>query len=298
MHIVHIINPYPSPVGSFDQQMQDWTVQSMLAAKRFSSSDIKISLCYTRLKEDDVMMPDGFQELSALSRTVQDVNTNLKGKKLPLIQDILEKVKELNEVDFVIYTNMDIVVLPSFYDFIFDKIKLHDAVIINRRRIHKGHIEGPIADIYADLGLSHPGFDCFVLHRTLLDLFDMGQICIGIPFLESSFTHHIAALAKSPFYVLDQHLTTHIGLEVMPKIEKDYYWHNRNEFFRKIQPRLKSNYQLRKFPYSELPFFKRICKWGLNPSLFIFNYLSLEYRSKKTHFRSFLAEWRWRFLQR
>lgn len=126
----------------------------------------------------------------------------------------------------------------------------------------------------------------------------MEHICIGIPFLESSFTHHLSAVANSPLYVMDQHLTSHIGLEVMPKIQQDYYWHNRNEFFNKIHPRLKKDYRLRKFPYAELPFFKRLLKWGLNPSLFIFNYFALEHQSKWTQFLSFVREWRWRILQR
>jgi hypothetical protein len=48
-----------------------------------------------------------------------DVNPLLKSRKLPLIKDILEKIKEIEKPDFVIFTNMDIAVMPFFYDAIF-----------------------------------------------------------------------------------------------------------------------------------------------------------------------------------
>lgn len=298
MHILHIINPYTASDDSFDGRMQELTMQSMLEAKRFTQNSAKISLCYTHLDGEEVTVPEGFAKLSTLERNILDLRSDLKGKKLPFIQDILNKASEINEVDFVIYTNMDIVVLPQFYAFVLEKIASHDAIVINRRRITKHRINDGLPEIYSDLGLSHPGFDCFVLEKSLLRSFDMGDICIGIPFLESAFTHHIAALAKSPLYVLDQHLTTHIGLDVLPKVNKAYYWHNRTEFFKVIQPRLKKNYQLSNFPYAALPRYKRAIKWGLNPSLFIFNYLALERKSTWGHFRKFVQELRWRILQR
>jgi hypothetical protein len=298
MHILHLINPYSSGNGSFDSRMQSLTMESMVEAKRFAKKDVHISLCYTCLEGDIVEVPSEFIQLSSLSRSIVDVHVDLNGKKLPLIQDILNKTEELGPVDYVIYTNMDIIVLPHFYSFIFGKLNQHDAIVVNRRRITQKHIESGLSEIYADIGLSHPGFDCFVLEQSLLKSFDMGKICIGIPFLESAFTHHIAALAKSPLYVLDQHLTTHIGMEVMPKINQSYYWCNRNEFFKTIQPRLKKEYQLAKFPYAELPRWKRFLKWGLNPSLYTMNYLTLERKSTLDYWRKVVQEMRWRFLQR
>jgi hypothetical protein len=64
----------------------------------------------------------------------------------------------------------------------------------------------------------------------------------------------------------DMHLTFHIGTEVMPPLNPEYFSHNRNEYQNKIYPRLKPLLDIRKFPYAELPFYKRIIKWALNPS--------------------------------
>jgi hypothetical protein len=149
--------------------------------------------------------------------------------------------------------------------------------------------------MYADLGKSHPGFDCFVFHKDLLHQFILDEICVGISFLEVGLIHNLLAFAKNPLYVPDAHLTFHIGMDVLvPRKQNPFYWHNRTVYFQKIEPLLKDKFLLAKFPYSKEKRIKRALKHALNPSLFTRNYLHLEIKNWKDRFN----EWRWNFLQK
>lgn len=254
----------------------------------------------TQYEEDRVIIPKGFQVLQNLTRSVLDVNPQLKGKKLPLIEDVLSVAAENSNADYLLYTNMDIALMPQFYDALFTYIKKgHDAVVINRRRLEKKYNSiDDLALMYSDLGKSHPGFDCFLFKKELLSKFYLDQICVGIPFLEATLIHNIFSLAEKPLFVPDAHLTFHIGMEVLSSREKAFYKHNRKQFFSMIQPRLKPHFSLKKFPYGALPFPKRLLKWVLNPSLFTKTYLELEGKTLHRKIKIWVDEFRWRFLQR
>jgi hypothetical protein len=77
--------------------------------------------------------------------------------------------------------------------------------------------------------------------------------------------HNLIAFAQNPKFVDTGHLTFHIGTEVMVPRNVEYYTYNRNEYETKVSPQLKPLLQLSKFPYSQLPFPKRMLKWMLNP---------------------------------
>lgn len=300
MNIAHIINPVNTPEGTELFTAQPITFESMLKARNFSRYPKNIQLVTTQFEEDRVIIPDGFQLLSNLERSVLDVNPQLNGKKLPLVGDILRKTKEIERADYLIFTNMDIALMPAFYDAVFAYIEQgHDAVVINRRRL--SHHYSKMEDLplmYADLGRSHPGFDCFVFKRELLDQLILDEICVGISFLEVTLLHNLFAFAENPLYVPDTHLTFHIGMEVLVPRNNLFYKHNRNVFFQKIYPQLQPFFELKKFPYGKLPFPKRSLKWMLNPGIFTRNYLRLEGQHVFRKIKSRLDEIRWRILQR
>lgn len=279
--------------------MQPITFESMRVAKNFSSHKDAISLYTTQFEEDLPIIPNYFQILSNLKRSVLDIDTNLKKRKLPLIKDILEKLKE-TDADHFIYTNADIALMPQFYDLVGTYISMgHDAIVINRRRLNKEY--NTIKDLplmYSDLGRSHPGFDCFIFHKDLLDKFVLGNICIGVPFMEVTLIHNLFSFAKNPILIDDAHLTFHIGSDVLDFKKDTFYDHNRNEFFRQIQPEIKQYFSIKKFPYGTLPLHKRMIKWVLNPSLFTINYLNLEGKNVLQKLKIVLDEIRWRILQR
>lgn len=269
-------------------------------AKQQSKTNALISLYTTQYEEDRSIIPAGFNILSNLERSVLDVNKKLQGKKLPLIGDILSKLKDAEASDYIIFTNMDIALMPHFYDAVFAYLeKGHDALVINRRRL--SHTYSTVEELplmYSDMGKSHPGFDCFVFKTELLEKFILDDICVGISFLEATLVHNIFSFAENPLYIPDAHLTFHIGMDVLVPRNNAFYHHNRRCFFDKIQPQLKPHFELKKFPYNSLPMPKRALKWILNPSLFTRNYLQLEGKNLFQRTKARLDEIRWRILQR
>lgn len=299
MHkIAHIINPVKVGPASDLFTAQPVTFRSMLTAQRMSANR-NIGLYTTQYPEDRGIVPEGFTMLPDLERSVLDVDPRLKGKKLPLIGDVLSRTKDI-DCDYVIYTNMDIALMPFFYDTVCNYLdRGHDAVVINRRRlVHTYSRIEELPLMYADLGRSHPGFDCFVIRKALLDRFVLDEICIGISFLEAALVHNIFSFAEDPLFIPDAHLTFHIGMDVLVPRSNDFYRHNRRVFFDRIYPQLRPYFSLRKFPYGALPFPKRAVKWMLNPSLFTRNYLHLENKSFWQKVKTRLDEVRWRILQK
>lgn len=272
----------------------------MAVAKNFSAYKNQITLCTTQYEEDVEIIPDYFRKLSHLDRSVIDCNSQLSGKKLPLIKDILDKIQEVPNADYCLYTNVDIALMPHFYDTVFHYINQgHDAIVINRRRLsaaYKRPEELPL--MYSDLGKSHPGFDCFVFKKELIASFVLNEICVGISFLEAAMVHNIFSFAKNPLFIPDAHLTFHLGMEVLVERNNAYYKHNRAVFFNLIYPKLQPYFSLKKFPYGSLSFPNRMMKWVLNPSLFTLNYLNLEKKNGLQKWKAYLDELRWRLLQK
>ena len=298
--LTHIINPVKVTESSDLYKSQPITFASMIRAKSYTENLCQINLCTTNFEEDSTIIPEGFLSLSNLTRSVLDVNPKLSGKKLPLIADIFDKFNEVPDSDYYIYTNADIALMPYFYNVVHQYvIQGYDAIVINRRRISKKYADEICLEMmFADLGKSHPGFDCFVIKKELIRCLILDNICVGIPFVEVALVHYLFSFATKPLFLPDAHLTFHIGLDVMPERNKDFYWHNRIAYFTKIQPILKPHFNLSKFPYASLSLHKRAIKWILNPGLFTRNYLELETKSIGKKLKYLINEWRWRFLQK
>jgi hypothetical protein len=300
IRLAHIINPVKVTEKSELYNAQPITFESILKAKTFSKFNEEIELYTTQFSEDRDLIPKRFIVLDDLRQSVLDVNSKLSGKKLPLIRDILDQIDSATEAEFIIYTNMDIALMPHFYDFVFNKLEAgYDAIVINRRRISKKfNSVSQLPEMYSELGLSHPGFDCFIFRKEYIQKMILNDICVGISFLEVSLIHNLFCLAQNPLFIPDAHLTFHIGLDVLVDRKNEFYKHNRSIYFNKIQPHLKKGFELKKFPYGTLPFHKRAFCWVLNPSIFTRNYIELEFKSFGNKLKFYLDEIRWRILQR
>jgi len=276
MKIAHVINIFTPDYQSDLYIAQPITLESMHVAHDFASGKVDVTLYSANFKEDDNIIPDYFNKTNRLERSVLDVYKFEKQKKLPLIKDILTSLYNASDADYFIYTNNDIILQPFFYVGVKQIIdKGYDAFIINRRRIHSGFSNvDELPQIYAETGKKHPGFDCFVFKRDIFPKMQLGNICIGVPFIGVTLAHNLFCFARQ-FKLFDNlHLTAHIGMEIMG-LRNEYYWHNRNEF-NKIIITLKPYIDIRKFPYAEESLFKRYINWGLNPSLFVFMNMRLE----------------------
>lgn len=265
--IAHLVNPFLVPAGSNPAFMQQVTFKSILNARDFAGGQVQVDLLAVGYPEDAPMMPEGFRVCESLQHSVLDKGTFKKQRKLPLIAELIERLAKNSTADYLIYTNADIALMPQFYLVVNRFLQQgHDALLINRRGISTGYKSlEQLPLMYSEYGKPHPGFDCFVFKRELAAKLKLGHICIGIPFLEVSLVHNLIACAENLKLIDDLHLTFHLGTEVMPPVDEEYYRHNRGEYENNIYPHIKDQLDIRKFPYAELPFYKRMMKWALNP---------------------------------
>ncbi len=312
-HLAHIINPVKTEKNSPFFGIQQITFESIRNAKRFSLSttfpkfetlekfthDKEIDLYTTQFPEDRTIIPQDFTVLDDLQRSVLDIAKFENERKLPFIQDILSAVAKASDTDYFIYTNMDIGLMPSFYETIFREIEAgHDAMLITRRRVSKHYNSvSQLPEIYADTGKPHPGYDTFVFHRSLLKKFVLSEICVGIPFLEVSLLHNLIAFSQNLKLIDRAHLTFHIGMEVMPPVDAQFYWHNRNTYEKKILPFLKPFLTKEKFPYASENFISRWTKWLLNPCYRSALMAEMETMSFSRKVKFLLDEIRWKIIQ-
>ncbi|SRX75396.1 hypothetical protein [Aequorivita antarctica] len=208
MNISHIINPVKVTKSSDLYEAQPVTFRTLLKAKNDSIYKDSIKQYVIGYSEDTPVFPAGFEILKPLERSVMDYGSFSKQRKLPLITDILNALKEIN-TDYIIYTNVDIAVLPFFYDYIYSKLQDgSDSLIINRRVVASLKDD---AIMFAELGQSHPGYDCFVFRKALLSKFIFGSTCIGANFIGRAMYTNLMVFSEKLEIVKDAHLTFHIG---------------------------------------------------------------------------------------
>ncbi len=288
IRIAHIVNPFNASETSDLFTAQPITFESMRRSKEQAKGLAEITLLSAQFPEDENMVPEGFVQTPNLTRSVLDHGTFEKPMKLPFIHDILQRMYDSSEAEYLIYTNVDIGVYPDFYTKVVGYIEQGlDAFIINRRRISDRYKNvDQLPEIYQDFGKKHPGFDCFVFHRDLFPKMVLKEICIGVPFIGITTAQNLFALSKN-FKLFDrENLTFHIGMDVFPgRASKDFFRYNQKQFWLAMKSELSVHLDTRKFPYQNLIYPIRIIRWGLQPSIPIRLVLKLEWRRFKNYFR-------------
>ena len=220
LKFAHMINPVSLPETSDLYLAQPLTFESFKYAKQCARSSIYVKQVAAVYEEDRefASQADVFDEIYEMDQSVLDVGNFEVPRKLPLIRDILEPLKN-SDSDYVIYTNADIGLMPDFYNYIASKIEQGaDALIINRRTISKKFSDvSNLSDIFASLGKNHPGYDCFVFRRELLEKMEYGDICVGVHLIGRVLLWNLIALSRSPEILLDAHATFHIGDDISSK---------------------------------------------------------------------------------
>ncbi len=266
LRFVHIVNPYGQKNGELDP-VQKLTISMLKRAASSTSHNVK--LLSAQFGKDRSIVPDGFEATIDLTRSLRDVSANNHAPELPLLADILERANQ-HDCDFVIWSNMDIVPVPQFYNgvaAILEKEKC-DALIVNRRRVSASLINNPDL-LLTETGLPHPGYDCFIVRKDLIAKLKLGNVCVGAPGVGFMFAHNLFLAAEKCVVVTDKYLTLHAGFEIINE------WKGREaEAFQKSEVRKflkenRKNFRIQNFPGYHLPFFRRHFKWLMNP-LFIY----------------------------
>ena len=229
-----MINPVIVDKSSDLYIAQPITFETMQKAKKFAEDQVEVALLTAQYAEDRALIPDGFRLTPDLERSVLDLGSFQKKRKLPVLADILDRLYEVAaDAEYLIYTNVDIAVLPYFYVTVNALIERgYDAFVINRRTveaIYDSPAEIPL--MYAEAGNKHPGFDCFVFKREVYPQYELGGVCLGIPWIDHVLIINLVCHARNFSVFRKLHATFHLGDSQTWLKEKyaDYYAHNKGE---------------------------------------------------------------------
>jgi hypothetical protein len=234
LKIAHIINPVKVKDTSDLFVAQPITFETMQIARQIAKQHgIEVTLCSAQFSEDREFIPDTFLKTPDLKRSVLDFGQFQIERKLPLIKDILDRLYEATDADYLIYTNVDIALMPHFYLAIDRLIRQgYDAFVINRRTILASYQKlEDIPLMYSQLGTEHPGHDCFIFKKDGYLNYRLNCLCIGASLIGRGLVINLICNAQKFEVFKNLHLTFHIGDDrtwVNKKLE-DYTIHNLKE---------------------------------------------------------------------
>ena len=208
--ITHILNPIKVEHSSDLYKVQLISFRSIYVAKLFANKSENIKLCTKQYPEDHVIVPSYFLKQPDLQRSILDIFLFKYHKKLPLIADLLTIPEE---ADYYIYSNIDISLMPYFYDSIAQYIEAgYDGIAINRRTISNQYTSpAQLPLMYAEAGKPHEGIDCFIFSRAALEQFNFFHAFIGSGPVGLCFVANMITFCKKFIWLEDKHLTFHLG---------------------------------------------------------------------------------------
>ena len=113
--IAHIVNPVIVDESSDLYIAQPVTFRTMEIARQRAKGTVDVELFTAQYAEDRALVPAGWTATPDLTRSVMDIVTFRHERKLPLLADILDRLYEATEAEYLIYTNVDIGLVPHFY---------------------------------------------------------------------------------------------------------------------------------------------------------------------------------------
>lgn len=263
----HIINPV-SPTESAELfEVQKTTFASLIKARQYAAQVCEVELCSIQRGTDISFVPSSFTPLSPLTRDVRDVLSSTN-KPYPFLSDIIKAHAAFSKADYLIYTNLDIALMPFFYEAVEGYLKQgYDALVINRRRLNNRYeTEKNLSLLYAEAGRDHTGYDCFVIKRGLIERFIFKDICLAVPGAGNDLFYNVFTFADNPILFTEKHLTFHVGFELYKAWgDAPTNAHNAKEFM-SLLTELKPHMQADKFPGADLGLISRHLRWLMNPT--------------------------------
>ena len=236
LRLAHIINPAKVKKSSDLYRAQPITFKTMKVAKEFAThyapkgTSLDVTLYSAQFPWEGFRVPSNIKKTPRLSRSILDQGQFKVKRKLPLLKDILDRLYQVSDADYFIFTNVDIGLLPHFYLTAAKIIESGtEAFVINRRTI--GAYTGSTTQIprmYAEIGQPHCGHDCFISKREIYPQFKLGSVCVGIRLVGRVLLWNLVRFAPTFKELKDYHLTFHIGegKEWKNPAYLDYDYHN------------------------------------------------------------------------
>ncbi len=220
-HIVRLVGDSPAARERHLHVAQPITFETMRRAKERSNHSKDISLWAVRHIEETTPIPQAFSEAPPLKNYARDFVPDLAriapSSRLARIVDVLSSLQQASDADYLIYTNVDIGLQPQFYDAVYSYIRSGcDALCINRLDLPKAVDGVPLLvedldRILALPGQRHPGIDCFVFHRSLLPLLNLGNVFLGAMPVGLVAMSQLRQHASRFRWIKNRRLTFHLG---------------------------------------------------------------------------------------
>jgi hypothetical protein len=203
LRMVHVWSPYvvrtanDNPFAPLDQAQnvtwesmyraqQDYVMNSLDGSLQIYCAVLWIDVEIIQRHNPPLCRPEN---IIVLNRSTHTEYPNLSPPiHYPFLQDILQVPTDF---DYLIYTNSDIALIRYFYTLIGHVIRHQhfDAFVVNRRTIpleynnetlHSGHIPMIEKEIIK-AGREHPGTDCFVIRKEIIQGIQLGNMFLGHP---------------------------------------------------------------------------------------------------------------------
>lgn len=231
--IAHLINPVRVQPSSDLFVAQPVTFESIRLARQHAAGSCEVRLLSAQYPEDRGIVPDFFELTPDLDRSSQDLKAFERPRKLPLVDDLLERlVTATPDADLLVFTNVDIALMPTFYESVMQIYGSGvDGFIINRRTISSRWSEPrDLPLMYAQVGDPHPGRDCFIFTPSACAQFDLGNVLVGAD-MGRMILWNMALASRRFEWFKDLHLTFHLGDEAAWRRPDyvDYHEHNSRE---------------------------------------------------------------------
>lgn len=268
LRLAHLLNLVSENENPQLYKVQKLTLRTVEAALKATDNRIPVRVMSAQFPQAVSGIPDFVATTESLTHHAAEISALSAKARLPLIKDILSKLKEDNTATHFVFSNLDICLMPSFYNAVASYLNQgHDALIINRRRIKSGFLEEEDLNLmYAEAGEVHTGYDCFIFSRELLDKFIFTDIYIGVPPAGNDIFYNIMAFASNPVLLTEKHLTFHVGMDLVKEWgSAELNRHNKTQFavlLKQLYPHLR----IANFPGAGYGFFRRHFKWLMNPT--------------------------------
>jgi len=218
MGMFHVLNPY-KPRRPGEDAVHGRSLESIATARKASDGVAVVAVVEPGHKvpqsafDDTVLLPPSSTDHA------------------PKLFDVLTAACDSSAPgEYVVFTNMDICVTPSFYHGVGTLLGLGaEALIINRRTVHRWDPttdESVLAEY--DLGENHPGLDCFAFPRAWVDEFAVSDAVIGHGYVMRGLLYNLVARADPLVVLTEVGMTYHYGDDRPWQMDEAAPWFARN----------------------------------------------------------------------
>ncbi|KAL3799657.1 hypothetical protein ACHAW5_004306 [Stephanodiscus triporus] len=205
--LIHAMNVYSVPPGAAAataggraSPFHQWSaIESIRRAMRYAPPDMRVDfVCAVFESDRAALLGDDLpcRTVSLTRSTRTEYHFIEDAKELPFIQDIIDAAtaqdEERGNVEyFLVLTNSDIGLTKYFYRALMPHLRMREAVSINRLAVSAEAIDVATADdgetllSRVDSALEdaddHGGYDCFIIHSSVLPRIRIGDMFAGYP---------------------------------------------------------------------------------------------------------------------